>query len=280
MRSSSSCPSTPPRSRSSSCVRPRKRGPLPPLSSIAYAIPPPTVKTPLKRGKPVEGTQSRPLSRRTASSLSMPGTQSMSQRPPERTTSGLTQSITNPSSIMTSEPSTWPSTWPSTSLPCSGTSGSKEERPRNLLPQANPSARPFRTGTVSALSSSSQQDCLDSEEQEIIKLKPESVGDKPSSSCKQQPLRPNISEKSSSSSKTTKEVPEQFEEGKYSKSEGRKEVRKLQEAIEMSTSSGRSEYLPDNNVKVYLHKPGLEAEPGPPAPPPSRACSSPGSSSP
>ena len=71
MRSSSSCPSTPPRSRSSSSARPRKRGPLPSSSSIAYAIPPPTVKTPLKLGMPVEGTKSRPLSRRTASSLSV-----------------------------------------------------------------------------------------------------------------------------------------------------------------------------------------------------------------
>ena len=115
------------------------------------------------------------------------------------------------------------------------------------------------------------------------RLKPESMGDKPSSSspsssCKQQPIRPKISEKSSLSSKT-KEDPEKFEEGRSSKSEGKKEVRKLKEAIEMSTSSGRQEYLPVNNVKVYLHKPGLEAEPGATAPPPSRACSSPGSSS-
>ena len=173
MRSSSSCPSTPPRSRSSPCARPRKRGPLPSLS-IAYAIPPPTVKTPLNLVMPVST-----LSRWTAYTARSMGT------------------------------------WPPTSLPCSDTSGSKEERPRILLPPANPSARPFGKGTASASSSSSHQDCLDSEEKEKNKLKPESVGDKPSvsspsSSCKQQPIRPNISKKSSSSSSKTKEVPEKF----------------------------------------------------------------------
>ena len=116
------------------------------------------------------------------------------------------------------------------------------------------------------------------------KLKPESMGDKPSSSspsssCKQQSTRPNITERSSSSSSKPKEVQEKFEEGRSSKSAGRNKVRKLQEAIMMSTSSGRQEYLPVNNVEIYLHKPGLEAEPGATAPPPSRACSSPGSSS-
>jgi hypothetical protein len=47
----------------------------------------------------------------------------------------------------------------------------------------------------------------------------------------------------------------------------------------MYTSSGGNDYLPVINVRAYLEKPALEAEPGPPAPPPSRECSS-GSSSP
>ena len=234
MRSSSSCPSTPPRSRSSSSARPRKRGPSP-SSSIAYAIPPPTVKTPLNLVMPVST-----LSRWTACTARSMGT------------------------------------WPPTSLPCSDTSGSKEERPRILLPPANPSARPFGKGTASASSSSSHQDCLDSEEKEMQQLKPESMGDKPSSSspsssCKQQSTQANITERSSSSSPKPKEIQEKLEERKYSKSAGRNNVRKLQEAIMMSTSSGRKEYLPVNNVEIYLHKPGLEAEPGATALPPSRA---------
>ena len=155
MRSSSSCLTTPARLRPSTCSSPRKRGPLP-SSPTAYAVPPPSVKTPpLKPDMPVEGTKPWSLLRQTASCLSKPGTRTMSQRPPGRTLSDLPLCNTEPSFKLTSETSTesrrtrctasslgtWPPPSSSTSLSCPGTSGSRVESPRSLLPPDNPSAR-------------------------------------------------------------------------------------------------------------------------------------------
>ena len=70
------------------------------------------------------------------------------------------------------------------------------------------------------------------------------------------------------------------------KLEGKKEIRKIKEAKKMFTNSGgkekRKNCLTVDKERAYLHKPGLEAEPGPPAPLPSspRECSSGSSSSP
>ena len=45
-----------------------------------------------------------------------------------------------------------------------------------------------------------------------------------------------------------------------------KEDKTMRKKIE---KSGRQFYLAENAKKAYLHEPGLEAEPGPPAPTPS-----------
>ena len=99
MRSSSSCTSSPARSRPSTCARPRRRGPLP-SPPTAYAVPPPTVETsPLKPAIPVEGTKP---------SLTMPGTRPMSQRSPIRTRSDLPHAHSKANSKLTTEPCTVP----------------------------------------------------------------------------------------------------------------------------------------------------------------------------
>ena len=142
MRSSSSCPTAPTRSRPSTCARPRKRGPIPPSPATHTALPPSTKTPPWKPDVPVDSTESWSLSWRTASCLSMPSTRTMSRGPPERTPSHPPLYINESSNKLPKEPST--------------------ECPRILLPPGNPSTRLFWVSSAS--SSSSHQDCLDSEE--------------------------------------------------------------------------------------------------------------------
>ena len=248
MRSSSSCPSTLPRTRSSPCARPRKRGPLPPSSlSVAYAIPPPAAETNLNLG--IVNTVSR-WTACTARSMGM-----------------------------------WPPT-SSTSLTSSGTSGSKEEHPRIHLPPANPSARPFGKGTCSASSSSSK--CLDSEKRKRLKSIPESMGDmqsstsssSPSLACKKRQAGDDPARKILSSSFSPSPKPEEAEDKQEERKSRKEKIRKIQIQEDSITSLERIDYFAVENVETNLRKPGLEAAPGTTGPPPSRACSSPGSSSP
>ena len=247
MRPSPSCPS-PPRTRPSTCARPRRRGPKIPSTPITFAIPPPAAET-------------------------------------HHQNLGMVNTVSRWTACTARSMGTWPPTSSTpTSLQCSGTSGSKEEHPRIHLPPANPSARPFGKGTCSASSSSSK--CLDSEKRKRVKSIPESMGDmqsttsssSPSVAYKKRQAGDDPARKILSSSFSPSPKPEEAEDKQEERKSRKEKIRKIQE--DSITSSERNDYFAVENVETNLRKPGLEAEPGTTGPPPSRACSSPGSSSP